>query len=282
MSIFQKVVFGLLLVFNGHSYALEPSGSAGPQCPSQDFSDFLRAFGESVEIQKAFTRYPLKKWHLDINAESEPKPIFKSLGKSQIDFPLIPNAIERKRINLDIWVDGLSEKHAEATLRRRDGDLHATSFFFSKTGCWTLTKIEDWFIPASHQSSWLVNIFPRIKACTPTNLYYDRDTKASVNNYVEHKGYKNPKLDNVSATYAIQEKFYTLDAKELSIPSGSDSIYTVTVLASSQQLASKIFEITGQKIDVSKGKPAQSGKAYLISEGKNQSKFVCFTFEEGL
>ncbi|MFY0581023.1 hypothetical protein ACN28S_48330 [Cystobacter fuscus] len=51
------------------------------ECPSQDFSEFIEAFAESTEIQRAFTSYPLEKQQLDLDAKPEPRPFTRSLER---------------------------------------------------------------------------------------------------------------------------------------------------------------------------------------------------------
>jgi hypothetical protein len=151
LSKFQNVALGLLLVFSCHSYALDPGSDAGkgasivvnPQCPSQEFSGFLDAFAESVEIQKAFTRFPLKRQQLDLDAEPEPKPILRSLSREHVRFPIIPNEAERKARLLGLRVDELTTRQAKLTLVKNDTDFQV-SYFFTKNSCWKLERIEDW------------------------------------------------------------------------------------------------------------------------------------------
>lgn len=151
MSKFQNVVFGLLLAFSCHSYALDSGNGAGkgapdvanPQCPSQEFAGFLNAFAENVEIQKAFTKFPLKRQQLDLEAEPEPKPVLRLLSRSQVKFPIIPNAAERKTKSLNFRVDELNARRAKVILVKSDTD-YQVSYFFRKNSCWKLEHIEDW------------------------------------------------------------------------------------------------------------------------------------------
>lgn len=127
---------------------------------------------------------------------------------------------------------------------------------------------------------WVTNLFPKINHCTPKDWYSAQNITAHL---LEKKGYRPYEVADSSAKYKIREKFYGIDATELSIPSGEDSIYTVTVSASTEKLAKRIKQITGINISVYNGDAyvAKSGKAYLVPISKNQSMFVCFTYDGG-
>lgn len=123
--------------------------------------------------------------------------------------------------------------------------------------------------------------FPQVNNCTPTNLYYDKETKKSNNVLLEARGYSAYKIDNFSAYYRVNEKFFGLRAYELSIPSNTDSLYTVKVNSNVEVLQESLKKSTGVKLNIyRKGYKPQSGIAYLIDDGEKKSTFVCFTFEE--
>jgi hypothetical protein len=138
----------------------------------------------------------------------------------------------------------------------------------------------------SHQNSvsknqWLNRMFPTVNNCTPKNWYFDPKVGRSNDRVLEDKGYKAYSVDENAASYRVRELFYGFEATEVSIPSGSVSIYTVTVRTQAHKLAEEIHNITGQKIKLYKGKPAQSGRAYIVEKEEAVSMYVCFTFEEG-
>jgi hypothetical protein len=113
------------------------------QCPSADFRVFLSAFTESIQIQKLFTHFPLEKLQVDVDADPEPKPVTKSLDRSHVSFPVIPNSAERTKNNLGIRIDNIDSSEAKVALRKEDTDYQVT-YFFVKNSCWKLTRIEDW------------------------------------------------------------------------------------------------------------------------------------------
>ncbi len=260
---------------------LLPAATSFAKCPSNDFDVFLKKFTENIEVQRAFTGFPLEKLSI-VDAHGEPKLLTEFLKREQIFFPLVPDTKKRELKNIDIWVDHLTDFSAEITLRNRSENYKSVSLFFTKDVCWKLTKIEDWFFPSSIESSWLINIFPRIKACTPTELFYEKNKKKSANQFLESKGYKNPSLDlgEQFATYTIKEKFFGFEAVELSIPSAQNSITTIKVRAKPENLAKKISSVMGINVPIFKEGLMPSAEAYIVKKDANFSLFVCSTFEE--
>ena len=147
----KSFVFLLAISISGHSSALDSDAHPVEKgtincpvvCPSQEFTKFLKAFSERKDIQRAFTKYPLKRQQLDLDAEPEPKPIIKSLELHQIEFPLIPDELERKAKSLALRIDKITSKKAKLTLSRIDTDYQVL-YFFSKSQCWKLERVEDW------------------------------------------------------------------------------------------------------------------------------------------
>jgi hypothetical protein len=134
----------------------------------------------------------------------------------------------------------------------------------------------------SVNTNWLEDIFPSMNNCTPTNFYFDEKSKKSNNGVLEKNGYYPYKIDKYIAKYKISEKFFGYDATEIAIPSGTDSIYTVTVQIDAKNLAEAIKSKTNYRLSFySKKFKAQSAMAYLIPERTGKSTFVCFTFDDG-
>ena len=131
-------------------------------------------------------------------------------------------------------------------------------------------------------ANWLERVFPSMDNCTPSDFYFDKEAKRSNSGFLEKNGYRAYKIDEYTAKYKIREKFFDLDATEIAIPSGTDSLYTVTVQVGVKSLAEIIKNKTGYRSPVySKEFKAQSAMAYLVPEGTNKSTFVCFTFDGG-
>ncbi|OGS91987.1 MAG: hypothetical protein A2Z95_03710 [Gallionellales bacterium GWA2_60_18] len=129
-------------------------------------------------------------------------------------------------------------------------------------------------------TEWVSSLFPKINNCTPKDWYSSKNITA---NLLEKRGYKAYEIGEFSAKYQIKERFFGFDAIEISIPSGEDSIYTVTVQVSAERLASQIKRVTGNKIFILRNdeRLAKSGSAYIVPLDKSQSMFVCFTYGEG-
>lgn len=152
MNIVYKFLAVLVLLLAQNAYALDPgvqpasraiSSTSQASCPAVEFSVFVRAFSNDISIQKAFTRYPLKKQRLDPDAEPEPKKIIQDLGRHQIQFPILPLHEERVKRSLEIRIDSVTATNAKITLVKPDTD-YQVSYFFRKNSCWRLMRIEDW------------------------------------------------------------------------------------------------------------------------------------------
>ena len=151
LSQLKRAVFLLIFAICSHAYPRDSANdpikqtSVGNQivCPSRDFSEFIKAFSESKEVQMNFTMYPLKEQRLDLNAEPEPKPVIRKLRRDQVAFPVMPNEVERKQKNLVLRVDQKKSNHVELTLVKSDTD-YQVNYFFILNSCWNLERIEDW------------------------------------------------------------------------------------------------------------------------------------------
>lgn len=116
-------------------------------CPSQDFTEFLTAFTQSVELQKAFTRFPIRHQYFDSSKGKpfgEPEAVVEHLNKQQIKFPVMETSAQRNkhRYLLDIVVDKADGRIAKANVYRENSD-DAMSFHFVRDSCWRLVNIED-------------------------------------------------------------------------------------------------------------------------------------------
>ena len=151
MRYFYCLIIALTIAVSGQSFALDAAErhvsqekvKNYPACPSQDFSEFLKVFSENIVIQRAFTKYPLKKWQLDLDSDPEPKPVLRNLRSSQISFPVIPGESERNLKSLTFRIEKIESKKAKLLLMKADTD-YQISYFFSKNSCWNLDRIEDW------------------------------------------------------------------------------------------------------------------------------------------
>lgn len=148
---FQTIAFGLMLVLSHQIYAQNSVSNTNqtalavksPQCPSKNFADFLNAFTESVEIQKAFTKFPLKIQMLDLDSEPDPMPVIRFLNKRKISFPVIPSALIMKSESLSVKVYDINKRLVTVMLSKSDTD-YKVYYSFRKIYCWELYYIEDW------------------------------------------------------------------------------------------------------------------------------------------
>lgn len=126
--------------------APEPSrrGAAGATtaCPSLEFGRFLKAFAESADVQRAFTRFPLVRRHIDKSATPEPAPAEEQLQAEKVSFPLFPNDEARARQGFSMRVRERSPRRVEVVLWEEDTG-HQIAFTFERNGCWRLVLIDD-------------------------------------------------------------------------------------------------------------------------------------------
>lgn len=286
----------LLLIFSiyNHTYALNLDGKPASRdssdalqapCLATDPSLLIHSSLNNVNIQKAFIKYPFKKQLLDPDAELESKKIIQILTNHQIQFPILPWHEEQVRHSIEIRVNNTTSNDTKITLAKSSMDHQVKYEVGIKEGV-------DWhLLSADYQSpneskvtnkKLLDGVFPSMKNCTPRDFYFDRTTKQSNNGILENNGYYAYRIDEYTAKYKIKEKFFNFDATEISIPSGTDSIYTVTVQTSAIRFARIIRNKTGYRLPVyGKKFKTQSAMAYLVPEGANKSTFVCFTFDGG-
>lgn len=149
MRKFQVGLFGAILAFGlcgvgrgGEVQNAHPS-SDSLRCPSSNFKDFLASYTEDSQVQRKFTKFPLRMQHLDVRAQPEPKPVVQILAKGQVKFPLIQRASDRQSLSLVIEINEIEDRQAKITLKKVDTD-YQVNYFFSRNGCWKLDRIEDW------------------------------------------------------------------------------------------------------------------------------------------
>lgn len=133
----------ILLALLGGAVAQARAGNS-PQCPSQDLSTFLIAFSESIELQKAFTRFPLIKSYDEVDTKLTLKRMEKSFNQQEMQFPLIPNTAARKTKGLRFIINLDEEKTQQARAILRPDAGNAVYYFFEKNSCWELVGINDY------------------------------------------------------------------------------------------------------------------------------------------
>lgn len=244
-------------------------------CPGEDFTTFFKKFSNDVNIQRAFTKYPLRIKELDLSAAPEVKKVVKHLRGDQVHFPVFPLKAERESKSIEIMDDLNSEK-----VLYQPGKDYLMAYKFVNDSCWYLSSIENQSLTRGDvKLHWLDNIFPALDDCIPYHFYFDSQSKLTSNGVLERKGYSPYKIEEYVARYKVHEKFMGLDATEIAIPSSTDSVYIITVPVSAQRLAAAIKKRTGHELPIATTATTdfkfRSAVAYLAKEGKNKSSFVC-------
>lgn len=111
-------------------------------CPAAEFARFLEAFAEGAEVQRAFTRSPLVRRHVDKSASPEPTPVEARLALHEVAFPVFPNAEERGRQGRTLKVRELTSDRASVVVGKEDTDFQ-TVFLFERGECWRLVLVDD-------------------------------------------------------------------------------------------------------------------------------------------
>lgn len=156
MKHLKLFVFLLSLGISGYACSAEPnraqqkpaSRSAAPSCPSQKFSDFLKAFAESEKLQRAFTSTSLQQKVLFL--DNGPEPVFKKSSTEGINFPIIPPESARTAGALTLSVDYAKGGNAVVNLMRNEWDTQASYTFQNKNGCWQLVERVDLSVPGTN------------------------------------------------------------------------------------------------------------------------------------
>lgn len=106
-------------------------------CPSDSFQSFLDIFAESEEIQKSFTRFPIRMLTV-VDADPEPKPVVKSLRASQVTYPLIPSAKERKIKKLVLHVERQGARQFKVNISKDNTGYLVSYYFIANKSCWPI------------------------------------------------------------------------------------------------------------------------------------------------
>lgn len=249
------------------------------ECGPDDFNSFVEAFSENSKLQVNCTNWPLKKTTIG-GTEAAPAVVKGFYKFREVKFPVLPSKKERAAGAVNFLMERESESVVEMSLRSHVGDKKSLIYVFEKKRqCWSLTGIEDWSLPSSFKSSWLANIFPKMTACTPTELYFDKEKYSSNDGFLEKIGYIKPVVKGNFAEYDISEIFFGLSAVKLTIPVGYFSEYMIDVEAPPMELVKKIRLATGIIIKIHKDIEMTSGEAYIVSKPNGGSVFVCSTSE---
>lgn len=111
-------------------------------CPSQRFEPYLEAFTNSLSVQHAYTKVPLKASAL-VDAEPEPRPQLQLLDRAHIKFPVIPSLEQQQKLHLIKRIDNPLPNQRRVTLAGSDTDFLVTYQFVRYADCWWLVRMDD-------------------------------------------------------------------------------------------------------------------------------------------
>ena len=132
-----------VLAGDGNLEKLAPETTrAEINCPSQNFAQFFRTFSSDVAVQRGFTHYPLKTSKA-VNVRPAPRQVEKMLSESEVKFPIVPNAHDRKQLKLTYKVRKLGEQRIDVILEKPDTD-YLLIYKFTKQDCWKLMAFESY------------------------------------------------------------------------------------------------------------------------------------------
>ncbi|MCL2076099.1 MAG: hypothetical protein FWH15_06625 [Betaproteobacteria bacterium] len=288
----------LLSVLVSGLAAASDSRSADVACPSLYFHQFIKVFMEDANVQRKFTKFPLKKMRFDFKSKYDAKKVILLLEEKDDHFPIIPPKKERKDRDLQIESFSADAYGIDSELLRDlpeplsgdksyqemiaiKSDKQQIFYNFEKTdACWNLVSIDDKTLISEDGKvvpNWLEWIFfQRPETCLPLMFYYDTESKRSNTGILEKLGYTQYKDDLQYAYFTINEKFYGLDANEMLIPTyGSE--YSVVILANAHTLSDAIFRKTGKRFQVATASEFQQefGVPYIFPIDDSKSLFVC-------
>ncbi|WP_449122543.1 hypothetical protein [Pseudomonas sp. MPG01] len=127
---------------NGQNPLKAELDTSNVACPSTEFSAFLSAFSERVDVQKAFVQQPLN-MATTVPGDPEPEMEKRSLSGDQLKFPIIPDQATRDTQGLTLTVKEALDKKAIAILQKPDTD-YVFEYRFVRGQCWRLEEVADY------------------------------------------------------------------------------------------------------------------------------------------
>ncbi|MDO5686504.1 MAG: hypothetical protein Q4G42_03825 [Neisseria sp.] len=126
------------MLLSGATHAQETVTTTAVSCPAQDFSPFLTAFRNDVQIQRAFTTIPLAYSMLD----DEFNPRHFSMQAADFTFPVMAStqSVHAEGIIAEVSV----QKDTATVAEQQAGTGRYTVYLFQRqNGCWRLHAIDD-------------------------------------------------------------------------------------------------------------------------------------------
>ncbi|WP_448094293.1 tetratricopeptide repeat protein [Pseudomonas lini] len=114
------------------------SGAVGAQCPSNEFSTFVKEFSAKPEMQHAFVASPVIEQSV---VAAEPKPRVVQKQSKSLDAlslrVLSPNNVVNSKLSVNV------ELPNQLFVRDHNGEV-LKIFTFEQRECWKLVRVEDW------------------------------------------------------------------------------------------------------------------------------------------
>ena len=112
-----------------------------PACPSQNFNVFIKRFSQNTEIQKQFTKTPLR-WVEYYDEQYNPKPKVSYLALDALSFPVLLNEQEQKDNGITVTTKRKNKRQYVVST----GTLHSGAYTYELTfrknkRCWYLTQV---------------------------------------------------------------------------------------------------------------------------------------------
>lgn len=121
-----------------------PVQAKTPCVPPEDFRLFLDSFSRNVEFQWSRVKFPYTYLWLD-STQGESKEVRERISKNKVRPEHVFFPVERDRAKNGLVYDASAEKNGmKVHLHKPDTDWSVFYFFVRESGCWYLTRIEDW------------------------------------------------------------------------------------------------------------------------------------------
>lgn len=119
------------------------ASKAGVQCPSQDFDVFLKAFANSIEVQKSFTHYPYTTV-VDDAADMDSGPETSELLREQVEFPVMLGDAQLTEHGASMESEKKAPDWYQVSTHSDGSGAYSMIFnFHRREGCWYLTDSVD-------------------------------------------------------------------------------------------------------------------------------------------
>jgi len=114
-------------------------------CPGPDFAAFLEAFGEDPEVQRRYTRFPLRYVTLEEGPDG-PTTRERRLPADSLPWPLLLPARVRAQEGLEVTIDSTAAGQWSVTVAQPATDYGMGYLFVLGRGpdrCWQLVRYDN-------------------------------------------------------------------------------------------------------------------------------------------